>query len=282
MTRTIVAACCAALIAGASAAADPLTLVACAPGYPGSTEQAQPTMDALAARLAEAAGWPAGRLAAEYHESLEPGLARLRAADAAVALVPLAFYLRYADELDLHPIAEVADSRAGGERWSLVAARGAVSKPADLADMTVEAVPGYAPAFVRRVALGEWGALPASTGIAFTGRVLSSLRRASRGEPVAVLLDEEQAAALDALPFGDSLEVVARSAGLPASLVCAVDDRLGADDAAALAKALRALGATDEGRDVLAEIRVPGFRAVDEERLAAVTRRYAGGPDASR
>ena len=47
----LLAAAVAATPAGGAAAADalaPLTLVLCAPGYPGNTEDAQPTMDRLA------------------------------------------------------------------------------------------------------------------------------------------------------------------------------------------------------------------------------------------
>ena len=68
----------AALISPAGAlAAEPWTLVVCAPGYPGSTEQAQSTMDDLARTIGESAGWGTDRLRAVYHETLEPGLDRL-------------------------------------------------------------------------------------------------------------------------------------------------------------------------------------------------------------
>src|SRR5262245_47968634 len=70
-----------------SGAAAKWTLVVCAPGYPGTTGQAQPTMDALAAAVGRAAGLEEGTLGAVYHESLAGGLARLEQKDAAFALV---------------------------------------------------------------------------------------------------------------------------------------------------------------------------------------------------
>src|SRR6059036_784782 len=48
--------------AATGAAAGARTLVVCAPGYPGTTEEAQPTMDAFARAAEAAAGWPAGSL----------------------------------------------------------------------------------------------------------------------------------------------------------------------------------------------------------------------------
>ena len=40
-----------------------LTLVFCAPGYPGGTGDAQPYLDQFAQSVAAAAGWPKGSLA---------------------------------------------------------------------------------------------------------------------------------------------------------------------------------------------------------------------------
>src|SRR4051794_4366537 len=38
----------------------PIALIACAPGYPGTTAEAQGAMDSLASVLAQTAQWPAG------------------------------------------------------------------------------------------------------------------------------------------------------------------------------------------------------------------------------
>ena len=82
-------------------------------------------------------GCPAGarRLSvAVYHEDLEEGLARLEQPDAALALVPLPFYLEYVDRLDLLPILQAGsvvspagdldpgdrqgNGRRSGRRWT--------------------------------------------------------------------------------------------------------------------------------------------------------------------
>ena len=115
----------AAALAGAAPgpATGPLEIVACAPGYPGSTQQAASTMAAFAAGLEKAAGLPAGSLTAVYFETESAGLARLKgtapgatgtnaaapsasagasaAAVPAFALVPLPFFLEHEKELQL-------------------------------------------------------------------------------------------------------------------------------------------------------------------------------------
>jgi hypothetical protein len=247
-----------------------VTLVACAPGFPGSTAEAQPTMDAFAARIAAAAGLPDGAVAAVYHESEAAGRERLAAGGPLLAMVPLPFFVRYREELALAPLRSVEPESGGDEIWSLVARKGRIADPADLAGWEVTGQPGYAPRFVRGPVLGQWGELPAQTHITFTGRALSALRRAQRGEDVAVLLDRTQAGALPSLPFGDDLEIVARSRPLPATLLCGAGDRLDPDIAGRLLEALDHMHSSEPGRAALEGVRVRRFRPLDDKGLADV------------
>jgi hypothetical protein len=250
------------------------TIVFCAPGYPGSTEQAQETMDDLAAAVARGAGLSEGDLRAVYHETSEGGLDLLASPGATVAVVTLPFYLRYGAELGLRPhLAGVQDGSID-QVWTLVAPAGRVSGPEDLAGWEVTGVPGYAPGFVRGPALGDWGALPDSAKITFTSRPLSALRRASRGEEVAVLLDRAQTEALGSLPFADLLEIVARSEPVPGSVVCSVGDRM-PERAARVVEVLESLPTLDGGPEILETIRLDGFRTVGEDRMTEVESAYA-------
>ena len=250
------------------AAAPPYHLVACAPGYPGTTISAQPTMDLLAARWAAAASLEPSAITAEYRPDESEGLRRLRDRDTDLGLVPLPFFLQYADELDLRPIAQaVRSDGTQSERWSLVAAPGRLGAAADLAGWEVVGIPAYHEAFVRGPILGTWGTLPAEVEIVFSGRVLGALRRIGAGEPVAVLLDEEQVAALASLPDPGAYAVVHTSQPLPVAMVVAVGDRLDAEETAGLAAALMSLGTEEDGDELLSTLRLRGFAAVDREAL---------------
>ena len=92
-------ACLALLLAVVSPAGAEDTLVAWAPGYPGNTEQAQPTMDAFANKIEAEAGWKKGRLRATYFESADGGTEALESERASVALVPFSFLAHYGDRL---------------------------------------------------------------------------------------------------------------------------------------------------------------------------------------
>ncbi|HSB21188.1 MAG TPA: hypothetical protein VLD85_14370 [Anaeromyxobacteraceae bacterium] len=256
--------------------AERITLVACAPGYPGSTAEAQPSMDALAAALARTAGWKPGALAAVYEPTEKEGLERLARADAAVALVPLPFFLEHAGKLRLTARLQVEQPGGLTEVWSLVARKGRVASPAALAGFTVASIAGYAPGFVRG-APGAWGRIPEGVRVAETSQVLSALRRAAAGEDVAVLLDGAQGAALPTLPFAADLEVVARSAPLPAALVTTVGSRLPAARWRQLEQAFAAVPSDPEGAAALAGVRMVRFAPVDAAALATA-RRLAAGP----
>src|SRR5437867_3183751 len=145
----------------AMAAPSPVTLVICAPGYPGTTREAQPSMDVLAAAAAKAAGWPPDRFAAEYHETEAAGVDRLKAAATSIAMVPLPFYLVHARDLKLTPRAEAVEKDGqAAVSWTLVAKKGSVTSASSLAGYTVVSLAAYAPGFIRNVALAKWGALP--------------------------------------------------------------------------------------------------------------------------
>lgn len=240
-------------------AAAAVTLVFCAPGYPGDTGDAQPTLDQFAQKVAAAAGWPKGSLTAIYDPTESGGLARLASADAALAFIPYPFFVAHAQALHLAPLvlADVADV-GPRERWTLIAKRGRVTGPASLAGFTLLSTAGYAPEFITRSALPTWP-LPGDVHIEATAQVLGALRRAAAGEPVAVLLDQTGTAALPSLPFGGELAAVVQSPELPVAVLAVVGARLPAARARSLRAALLGLGHEPADAQLLAEMRLRGF-----------------------
>jgi hypothetical protein len=236
-----------------------VTLVFCAPGYPGGTGDAQPFLDAFAAAAAAAAHWSAGSLIATYDATEAGGLEKLAQPEAALAFVPYPFFVEHAAALHLAPLVQADVTDVGvQERWTLVAKKGRVSGPAAMSGYTILSIAGYAPDFVRSSALAGWG-LPADVKITQAAQVLSALRRATSGEPVAVLLDATQAAALASLPFAGDLQSVTQSVPLPAAILAVVDARLPKARAEALRDALLGLAKSAPGADALANLRLQRF-----------------------
>src|SRR5580658_4148500 len=223
-------------------AASLATLVFCAPGYPGGAGDAQPLLDQFAAATAAVSGWPAGSLAAVYDPTEEGGLAKLASSDAVLAFVPYPFYVEHAAQLHLTPLVQADMADIGPQqRWTLVAKSGRLTGPASMPGYLLLSTAGYAPDFIRRSALQDW-ALPADVKIEATGQVLGALRRAAAGEPVAVLLDQTQAAALPSLPFAGQLAAVMQSPELPVAIIAVVDSRVATSRAHALQTGLLKMG----------------------------------------
>lgn len=272
MIAVLLAAALLAAPAPRTAAPARVTMVVCAPGFPGTTTEAQPSMDALSGVIARLAGWSAEALGAVYHQDEKAGLARLAQPDAAVAFVPAPFFVKHRDTLKLTPRMQVVMKGAGeSEVWTLVAKKGRITKPAALDGFTLLSTAGYAPAFVR-AALGGWGALPAGATIAQSNQILSALRKAAAGERVAVLLDSASAASLPTLPFAADLEVVAKSAPLPAGFVCTIDKRLPEGRWKALEAALGKVASDAQGAPVLDGIRMTRFVPASKATVDAARR----------
>lgn len=230
----------------------PQRIVFCAPGYPGSTQEAQSAMDAFAA-----AASPGGGLAAVYHEREDEGLAAIRADGTSLALVPWTFFVEHGKELGLVP--RLAVAKEGGsatERWTLVAKKGRVKAPSDLAGWEIAGLAAYSPAFVRGPAFAAWGEIPADAKLRATGQILSALRKAATGQDVAVLLDASQAASLPTLPFAADLEAVATSKPVPAAVLCTTPRGSGPETAKLLS------GIEGVGKETLAGLRIEGFAPV--------------------
>lgn len=255
----------------------PRALVFCAPGYPGTTEEAQSRMDDLAGALEELAGWPAGTLSASYFPQEKAGLARFAQPDVAFALVPLPFFLSHEAELQLTArLAVVQQGLEGTQAWTLVAKKGAVKQTVDLEGWALFSTAGYAPDFVTRVALRGFGPLPASVKVTGGGQVLSSLRKAATGkEKLAVLLDAEQAKALATLPFAADLEVVHVGPKVPVAVVATLGERLDASQWKAAAGAFSKLAGVARGKAALEGVRLTGFVPLDDAAFSAAKKAWA-------
>jgi hypothetical protein len=240
-------------------AAAAVTLVFCAPGYPGETGDAQPYVDQFAHAVATAAGWPGESITAVYDPSESGGLARLASPEAGLAFVPYPFFVAHAEKLHLAPLVEADVTGVGPrQRWQLIARRGRVQGPASLAGFTLVSTAAYAQDFITHAALPSWP-LPPDVRIEASGQVLSALRRAAAGEPVVVLLDHAETAALASLPFAGDLEAVAQSPELPVAVLAVVHSRVPAARARSLRTALLRLAHAPGNAELLAAMRLEGF-----------------------
>lgn len=232
-------------------------------------------MDGFAAAVSARAGTP---ITAIYEPSDGAGGARLETAG--LGLVSLPFFLQHERDLGLHArLQVVAKGRPALERWALAVPRGRIKAPEQLAGFSIVSPVAFAPSFIRGVVLGGFGKLPASVTLVPSTAVLSALRRAASGEPVAVVLDGPQEASLASLPFADRLEVATRSPPLPAAVVVTVDARMPPAAWLGIERALLGLASDQSAAAALDALEVARFAPVDDSALGRARSAFA---DASR
>lgn len=257
-------------------AADPVALVICAPGFPGTTAEAQGTIDALVGAMAKAAKWAPAELTGAYYETEKGGLARLSQADVGLAMLPLALFLEQEAALKLTARqAAIMKGRADSkEVWSLVAKKGALANAAALEGWQISSIVGFSPRFIRGPALGAWGKVPENVKFVQTSQVLSAMRKAAAGEKIALLLDGEQTAALPSAPFAKDLEVVYKSAPVPGALIATVGAKVPEARWKAMGEALPKLGDTPEGAKALEGVWKLRFAPLDEKAVEAARKAF--------
>jgi hypothetical protein len=255
----------------APAAGEKQAIVVCSPGSPGKTDEAQPRMDAFAGAVSAKAGAP---IAAVYDPTNDGGVTRF--ASAGIGLVSLPFFLQHEKDLALKPrLTAVAKGRPALERWGLVVGKGKVKSAADLASFTINTNLAFSPGFVRGVVIGGLGPLPASAKITQSSSVLSALRHAADGEPIAVVVDGTTEASLSSLPFAQKLEVVAHSPPAPAGIVVTIDAKMPDKTWAGIEKAMLGMSGDKSAATALDAIQMTGFVALDAKALDAARKAFA-------
>jgi hypothetical protein len=271
--RALLAAAAAALIAGASpvAAGPTRSILFWAPFEAGSTEQAAGTMEAFARTVEAAAGWPAGSASAGYDNTVDGGLRAVEAGTPAFLIVPAPIYLRHARELRWKPLRVLVTDDGDAERYSVFGPAGA--SLADLAGAPVEGEVAYDAAFVAGVVLGK---TPAQVKLdpRPTARVLSAVRRAVKGERLAVVLDEAQRRALGDVPDAAALTLLGQSPWMPAGILVA-SPSTPAGDANALVRALDRISKEPAAAELLGTMKIRRFEAVAARTLEDLGQRYA-------
>jgi hypothetical protein len=241
-----------------------VTLVVCAPGYPGNPAEAQPAMDALARALGGAAHVS---VQAVYEETAAGGLEKLAAADAAILLAPLPFFLDHERKLALAPrMMAVPKEGAPLQPWTLVTGK---EHPANLEGYALQSTAGYSPRFVHAMSPALQNAK-----VVDSPAVLSGLRRAANGDRLAVLLDGPQAQALSTLPFAQGLAQLSTSAPVPVALVATVGKRLDERTWKSLQTALLSLAGDATAREALDGVRMSAFVALDRAALSKARAAY--------
>jgi hypothetical protein len=246
-----------------SAAAADLTFAVIHPGQPGSPQEAQPVMDALADYLGSRV--QAGKFHGRYENRLPAALELVQTARPRWGIVSLPFYVRYGRDLRLEPLASTRPGGRDKDVWRVMVPRGGVGDWRELRGSalgTMFHVPDAAACLLFQVAPGEL-----RIQLEGTSQPLQAIRKMAkesshRPDSPAIVVDSSQFEALQALPAAEGLQVIHESRALPTSPVVSFGP---ADEAVKkLAGVLMAMTRDEKGRELLRVLQTEGFGAPDE------------------
>jgi len=186
------------------------------PGQPGTSEEAQPVMDALAAYIRKKMHTEM-TIKGTYFNKLDSALDFLHNRRPAWGIVRLGFY---SEQADVFPMTSLASTRPGGckkDIWRLVVSK---EGPGDWKSLKGKILGNML--FERDAASCLLFGVP-SDRLPFTlegtFHPLRSLRSVSKGKAAGVVLDRSQYEAVRALPLVNEIRVIHTSRELPTSPV---------------------------------------------------------------
>ena len=248
-------------------AADDLVIVQ--PGYPGSTAEAAAFVARLCAAV-RAEGGP-GIGAGEYHNNEQQGIDAIRAKRPTVGIVSLGFALKHQKSLALRPLLWSHPDEA----FHILVRKDTLRKLGDLEGRTVTGTPLLEPEFVQRVLFADARTNWQSDGAKFFSR---AVRNVVRGRRDAVLLSNREYRGFLKLRYAQDLEVLHTTEAYPTAVVVAFGARLSGKEETKLSAALKNLPNSIDGKTLLEEMGIAGFRAVDEERWGKLVVKYSQTP----
>lgn len=202
---TLLLICLFPLLAGTAHGEGRAGFVIIQPGQPGTTRDAQPVMDSLAAYLKEKTG-SVTAASGHYFNDLHKAMAFLKNSPPRWGIVSLGFYLENASRLSLTPIASTRPGGMAKETWTLVTRKEGPDKW-KLLKGTVRGTMLFEKTSASCILFGlKPAGLPFE--LAGTSQPLRALRATLRGHEAGVVLDNLQYQALQSLPMAEGLKTV--------------------------------------------------------------------------
>lgn len=199
-------------------AAQSFDFVIIQPGQPGTSEDAQPVMDALAAYVQNKLG-DGVSVRGHYFNQTAEAAEYLSDNHPSWGIVSLGYFLAHNGGECMTPLASTRPGGAESDTWRLLAAGDGPDNWQRL-NGTVAGTMLFEPETAARLMFGTHvQELPFR--IEGTSRPLRAVRAVLRGKGGGVLLDAPQYAAIQALPMASGLKVLATSEPLPTAAVVA-------------------------------------------------------------
>jgi len=248
------------ICATVSPCAETLNFVIIQPGQPGTPQEAQPVMDALAAYLQKKLDMKIN-VTGNYFNLLPDALDFIRVNRPRWGIVSLGFYADYATAFQMTPIASTRPGGFSKELLRLAVNREASNNWRDLRGTVFGSM-----LFVPEVVACELFSTPLQLlpfKLAGTFQPLKALRATGKGKETGLILDRLQFQSMQSLPVVDAVKIIQTSKELPTSPV--VWFGLRDEQSEILSKILIGMSEDSDAASLLKILQTDGFGRADSD-----------------
>ncbi|MBN2340211.1 MAG: PhnD/SsuA/transferrin family substrate-binding protein [Deltaproteobacteria bacterium] len=260
----------AALLVSLPVAAARTNLLLLLPGFPGTSEQAQPYVDKMLRYLEKDLGFEANSMTGVFIPDGDKAKSKLNEIKPGIALVGPSVYAQNAKAMKMKVIAKVTASGRGEARYYVVVKKDFAGSIADLAG-TISGTVVYDKQYVVNVLLDR---LVASDKIVMkpNKRPLRALRDVSQGNVDAAIIDDDVKNHMAELPMAPEIKIIYTSEPVPAPAVVVLND--GKKHAAAVKKSIANLCEKPDGKELCKSLTISSISPADDTDYKALLKRY--------
>lgn len=255
----------------AKAGKDPQKILFCLPGFPGTTQQAQPYVDKVLRHVEQELSWDSETLSGTYLTDGAEGVEALHKVRPFLALVGPSIYASQHGALNMSVIGQVEVQGRGEESYSVITRKDGPKTIEELKGKKVLGAVVHDAKFVHNV-LWDKKIPVGSATLEATQRPLQALRKVARGQADAAVVDSMVSSGLSDLPMAKDLKIIHTSEPVPApALVLMANKTL----ALKLQRVFSGLCTDSEhGRELCRNFAISNVRRASKKDYRDLLRRY--------
>lgn len=257
--------------------AAPAPLLVCYPGGPVNENDANSAMASMLRVVERLGQWPANSFTSLFTAKADECRKLLADKQPGFAITSLGLYLEQREAQHLTPLLQPVIKGVSDERYRIVAQPGKFKTLDDLKGKSLGGTVLEEPNFIQRIVFAGKVDPAAFFALKPSRQAIRALRTLDSGELDAVMLNEQQYAALGSLPLKNPPEVVFTSDPIPLMGLAANTQTTSPEDRARFVKALTGLCTDSEGKKLCELFGIDAFVPEKPDAFTAMVKLWNAG-----
>ncbi|MBN2802097.1 MAG: PhnD/SsuA/transferrin family substrate-binding protein [Deltaproteobacteria bacterium] len=240
------------------------------PGFPGTTEQAQPYVETMLRYIEKDLKLESGTMHGTFISDGTKAEAKLSEVKPGIALLGPSVYAKNSSDKTMKIVAKLFILGQEEQKYYLVTKNDGADSISDFADKTVSGVIVHDEKFVKNVIFDK-GA-PDSIIYKFNKRPLKALRDVASGTIDGALIDSATKEHMDTLDFAKDLKIIYTSKPVPPPVIVVLNDSV--KDAAKIKKSLTSICKTPEGKKLCNSLTISNIAPASDRDYSELVKKY--------